>query len=290
MSVNLLAQNFTNGDLEGVINGFSTLPPSWEVVNYADINCQASADGTTPDLVNTTQPATLYGMMGTPYSGNTFVAGSYGISADSGTFFQEGIQQLVTGFSVGQMYKVSFFQAVVKTSQSLDISGSWRVIMDNTIIGTTEPTVSLNAFNSLTFPWELRSITFTATASAHVFKFLPRDDDEDLLSSPTNTQGALYMGIDFINLEPTLGIEKKDLLEAITLFPNPTAAYLVINIKEGISDRKVAIYSSTGTKLEERNLDFPTSQMDLSTYANGVYFLHFKADAGEVTKVVVVQH
>lgn len=77
LSANSTAQNFTNGDLEGEISGVSTLPPFWQIVSFSDINCQADSGGTSPDLINATQPAAAAGVIGSPYSGNIFVGGSH---------------------------------------------------------------------------------------------------------------------------------------------------------------------------------------------------------------------
>jgi gliding motility-associated-like protein len=268
------AQNFSNGDLEGVITGTSTLPPSWQVVSYSDINCQADPGGATPDLVSTTQPLVYAGMIGNPYSGNTFVGASHGVGANSGTTFHEGIKQELTGFSIGTEYIITFYQSVVKTSQSLDTSGSWMVVLDNSIIGITVPTISQEPFNSTSFLWESRNISFIASMASHTIKFLPLDDDNNLLSSPTNVNGSLYMGIDSINIKPvlttggiTLDLGNDTTLcqgETLTLYATtPNASYLwqdnstnsIFNVTEQ-GAYWVQITDSTGSVTDTINVSY----------------------------------
>ena len=79
------AQNFQNGDLDGII-GNSSLPTFWDNVPYTDVNCLAfSFDETTPDVTGINGPDAFYGIMGNPYSGSTFLSGLYG--GDQNTFF-----------------------------------------------------------------------------------------------------------------------------------------------------------------------------------------------------------
>lgn len=282
------AQNFLNGDLEGMITGSSTLPPSWQVVSHSDINCQADPGGTTPDLTDSIQPNLSAGMIGNPYSGSTFVAGSHGIGATSGTTFHEGIMQNLTGFSIGTEYVITFYQSVVKTSQGLDTSGSWMIILDDSIIGITAPTISQEPFNSTSLSWESRSVSFFASMASHTIKFLPFDDDSDLLSSPTNINGSLHMGIDSINIQQliTTGINENIMLSDIHVFPNPTGGSVNIDLGVEILYGVLTVYNSSGTKLYLGNIGNSQS-IDLSEYPTGIYYLQIVTDFGIINKPVL---
>ena len=201
----LLSQDFLNPDLNGIIIGSSSLPFSWENVPFDDVICTAAdADGATPDLTDLIGPVSLGGVLGNPYSGNTFISGTVGDN------FQEGIMQTVSGFNPNTTYSINYYQSVVKQLNGLDQSGSWAVYIDNTLAGVSIPTFSDAPFNSTSFTWEERSITFTATETTHTIKFLPMDDDSNSDYSYIGTEGALRMGIDSIfistcNFEIELG-------------------------------------------------------------------------------------
>lgn len=110
--------------------------------------------------------------------------------------FHEGIMQTVTGFIPNNTYTIHLQQSVVKQINCLDQSGSWEVYFDNNLLGITLPTFSNAPYNNASFIWESRSLSFTATAISHTIKFLPHDDDSNIAISPTDTLGALRMGID----------------------------------------------------------------------------------------------
>jgi len=200
---NLNAQNFLNNDLNGIVSGSNILPSNWQKVPFTDINCQAThLYSDTPDLTDIFGPIPSNGIVGNPYSGNTFISGLFGGQSAS-TFWHEGIMQSVSGFTIDSCYSINFHQAVVKQSNNdyLDTSGCWAIYIDNCLIGISFPTVSDANSSSTSFIWEHRSLTFTASATSHTIKFLPADDDSDQLIS--NPLGGLRMGIDSLYINPT---------------------------------------------------------------------------------------
>ncbi len=200
----LQAQNFVNPDLNGIITGSSNLPTGWQNVPKSDPVCLATNFnfGDTPDLTDLTMPHAPAGIIGNPYSGTTFVSGARSLTGNE--IFDEGIMQGVTSFVIGNSYKINFQQAVVKQLGSEDNSGAWRVYVDSTLIGITNPTYSADSIRSTSFKWESRDVYFTATDTMHTIKFLPYDDDTNIVYSVGDTTGALRMGIDSINLTPCL--------------------------------------------------------------------------------------
>jgi hypothetical protein len=212
-------QNFLNGDLNGII-GVSSLPANWQFVPFTDVNCQATwISGATPDVTGLLGPDSASGLNGNPYSGQTFVSGLH--AGDNTLMYQEGIMQNVSGFIINHTYSISFYQSVVKQTFCLDVSGSWAVYIDTNLIGITPPTHSSAAFNSTSFIWELENITFTATSTSHLIKFLPLDDDANHDFSATDSTGGLRMGIDYISLISATGINNNYNSKPTYIFPNP---------------------------------------------------------------------
>jgi len=193
------AQNFINPDLNGSIFSFSSLPDNWEKVEVGDPTCQASNPnvGDTPDLCSLSQPDVTSGVCGIPFSGNTYVTG---LRMQTSVSFQEGIKQTLNGLTVGQPYTIAFSQAVVKQIFALDQVGSWAVYKDNDFLAITAPSTSPLDILDPNIIWEERTVDFIATATSHTIKFLPEDDDSNISQSLTNSDAALRMGIDNINL------------------------------------------------------------------------------------------
>jgi gliding motility-associated-like protein len=192
------AQSFVNGDMDGIVN-FDNAPTGWTHIPHTDPACQAStAPGATVDVADSTGPSSTGGIAGFAQSGLTFCTGLHS-SIQPNLLWHEGIMQDVSGFVIGATYEISLYQTVVKQTNCVDQSGSWRVYLDGILIETTAPTTSLIAHDDLNLQWENRIISFVATANTHTIKFIPWDDDGSIESSDTNTAGGLRMGIDNVS-------------------------------------------------------------------------------------------
>jgi gliding motility-associated-like protein len=187
------AQNFVNPDLEGV-EITSQAPTGWQMIPFGDPVCQAYIPaGCTPDITGPTGPVPSLGIWGMPNSGQTFVSGLH--TGWPGFIYHEGIMQDVSGLIPGEDYPIEFYQAVVKQDNMQDNSGSWAVYMENTLIAVTTPSFSSLSYLDINLQWDYRSITFTATNTSHLIKFIPLDDDP----SQIQPDEGLRMGIDGIS-------------------------------------------------------------------------------------------
>jgi len=263
------AQNFTNPDLDGTVFGTSSLPDGWEAVPAGDPVSVATNPnvGDTPDLTDDFGPNGELGISGIPFSGDTFVSGAR--SAGFVTF-QEGIQQTVGGFEIGESYSIEFYQSVVKQIALLDQSGSWAVYRDNDLIEITEVSFSTLAYNNDNLVWEERSVSFTAEAASHTFKFLPVDDDANGESSFDDITGGLRMGIDLINInqeEPCVLDLGEDLLLCSDEFP------IVLS-----SDVSGDYLWSTGEETPEIIITEP-----------GIYSLSVEAECGSISDEIIIE-
>ncbi len=203
------AQSFTNGDLTGSV-GTSNNPAGWTNVPLGDAVCTATHSfGVTPDIADSNYYCApgCSSYRAYAYTDSTFVS-AVRLSTPSGSVvFDEGIQQTVSGFNIGDQYTITFYQAVIKQDNCLDDSGGWRVYIGNTLIDTT---VSTSCAPGYTYPdkkatWEQRTITFSATGTSQTIKFMPHDDDSNMESAVAN--GALRMGIDDISVALALPVE-----------------------------------------------------------------------------------
>ncbi|MES2592931.1 MAG: T9SS type A sorting domain-containing protein [Bacteroidota bacterium] len=282
------AQQFVNGDLEGPASGISALPPNWQSVPFDDVNCQATHFGAaTPDLMDTIDlGANSAGLCGRPYSGLTFVGGICG-GDQANTFFQEGIMQNISGLEVGKNYNINFHQSVVKQNNALDKSGSWIVYIDTVLAGTAALTHSEVIYNSLSIPWEARSITFTATATSHLIKFLPVDNDANGTFSMSDTAGALRMGIDAISLSSATGIREYNPM-LISVYPNPSNETFNISlpVKQTFN---LQVTDNAGRTVYTSQNATGNITVDCSNYSSGVYFVKAVNERTVLTNKLVKQ-
>lgn len=223
------AITFVNPGLDGTA-GYGNAPTGWSGVPYTTSWTTATdADGAAPLVMNTT-PFGAAVFYGTPHSGETFAGGmNLGATQTSGfKVYQQGLQQTVSNFTVGEQYSFSFFQAVVKGASTQDDTGTWKVFMDGELLTITLPSTGTQAYDDSPKPlnWEQRTVTFTATAETHNFGFLAYDPDEDITNVAGDSTHGLLMGIDTFS--------------DITPVPEPSAAALGIFGAMGLLRRRRA--------------------------------------------------
>ena len=273
-----MAQDFVNGDLEGDVHAISELPEGWQAIPFTDPACRADEPyKATPDLTNYEGLPTSVDISGTAQSGETFIS-----ALDFGPgWHHEGIQQTVTGLIPGTVYRIHFYQAVIKQDNALDTSGSWAVYMDNKLLKITSVTASHLPFSSKETEWEKRSIEFKATESSHVFKFLAMDDDN--VYNHDDEGGNLRMGIDNISIEELLDFEYVDGLE-MSVFPNPTLDQFTI--KTDIPKYDLFISDMAGRIIyQQQNCSYLTS---VNLEQRGVFLVKIRThDQFAVQKVII---
>ncbi len=187
--------------MNGSVN-FVSVPSGWTQIPDTDPNCQATGPAqATVDVVDPTGPSLTGGVAGNPFAGSTFCSALHS-SDGASLLWHEGIEQTLTGFTIGQSYEISFYQTVVKQQNSIDESGSWSVYVDGTLIGTSAVSTSTLAFDDINLQWDCRTVSFTASATTHTIQFLAQDDDANLLNDPGDPTGALRMGIDQVSFGP----------------------------------------------------------------------------------------
>lgn len=108
--------------------------------------------------------------------------------------------------------------------------------------------------------------------------------------TPSGTTTINYSGFVPCELISTLGIiEAKQHEFDIQVFPNPTSSYLKIVFNDNKLQQKVesiSIYSSKGVL--ELNLEKLKSEIDLSSFEKGMYWVKIKFPNSEVTKKIVI--
>ena len=70
----------------------------------------------------------------------------------------------------------------------------------------------------------------------------------------------------------TLGLEENSFLKAITLYPNPTKNTLQLNTQDQTIDQ-INIYTMTGSKVLQLDIDTVSPTIDVSSLALGVYYV-----------------
>lgn len=90
-----------------------------------------------------------------------------------------------------------------------------------------------------------------------------------------------------------LGTEENELLGGLNFFPNPTTGLLNIEIGNlSATNAEIVLFNSVGQKVDGlprvELIEGNNVTIDLSNYADGLYFLQFKTDLGEYTHSITL--
>jgi len=114
---------------------------------------------------------------------------------------------------------------------------------------------------------------------------LPAGNYELVVTGPDGCMGTFQV-------EVTTGIQDPELVEKVSLFPNPTSDILFVKMDLPIqSGDKIQLYSIDGKVLLEKNINDGDEliEMNIANFANGIYIMQLTVNQGVVTKRVIVQ-
>lgn len=120
------------------------------------------------------------------------------------------------------------------------------------------------------------------------------------ISGPQNWAQTFYYGLgldgdimrrnDWWRLDITVGIEEKDPINSIQLYPVPTSDQLTITIHPRMIGNELTISAIDGRQFDHVRAGSKTIQLETTSYANGVYTISLQTADGRVTQRFSVQH
>lgn len=267
-----------NGDFEESPAGLHIQPFGWRPVSSEDMHSQSSSSrDSLVDILSTVPPFPGSERYGTARSGEKFVAGVCLQDAE-GNVTHTGISQHLRGLQAGELYTLGFYQSVIKNSDNLDPSGSWKVILNDSLIGVSEVVRTSIANRREDIKWTYQEMTFPATGCANQLKFLPADDDKDIRAEVGE---SLLMGLDRITLSPALtSVKDTPSATAVEWYPNPTFDRLYLNHGGTLSAGDLRVYDMQGRQiLLPRISSLPEKLVvDVSSLAPGFYVFSLDTD------------
>lgn len=75
-----------------------------------------------------------------------------------------------------------------------------------------------------------------------------------------------------------------DLAEMVSVYPNPTSDFVQLNLPSDIEVNSVQLFDLLGKKID---VALNNNQIDLSSYADGVYMLNIETNQGKLTKKII---
>lgn len=151
-------------------------------------------------------------------------------------------------------------------------SGNWTVL-----INSIPPNVT--SYTDLNIPVDANSVQYRVD----VIWANSCDPTQKVAQSIVNTTKSNTK--DFVISIPTDINTQNDLLNSITLFPNPTKDVFEIELKAGLESFDIEIYNQLGSLLKSNHASYTDkTSVDISEFSSGIYFVVVKTKMGSVTK------
>ncbi len=84
------------------------------------------------------------------------------------------------------------------------------------------------------------------------------------------------------------GVQNNSTNQNISIFPNPTTG--IVNIQGQLENAQIKVCDVLGKNIYQNNSASSNLQIDLSSQANGVYFINIQTGEGTVNKKIVISH
>ncbi len=130
-------------------------------------------------------------------------------------------------------------------------------------------------------------ITSPLVINANVFGNITQSNCA--LNVPTGTQVAYQAAAVWRNFSPISGGLLSNhsfaIESALKIYPNPVSEILNITLQEGLQLEKVNFYNTLGQLIKTTN----HSEINVSSFAKGNYFVEVMTNQGKATKTIIIQ-
>lgn len=151
-------------------------------------------------------------------------------------------------------------------------SGNWVVLINNLAPNAT-------SFTDFTIPAGALSLQYrvdviwanscdpTAKVAQSIVNTTKSNTKDHFISMPTDVK------------------TQNEILNSISVYPNPTKDLFVVELKAALEKVEVEIYNQLGSKLKSEKLLYNDKiTIDISDFSSGVYYINVKTQFGSVTK------
>lgn len=161
------------------------------------------------------------------------------------------------------------------TTISVNALPTVAAVTNNTLLCTGE-TASLTASGADTYTWSTTEMTAVIAVSP--------TSTTDYTVTGTDVNGCMNTAVVTQDVSTCTGIVMIEQRPVISVYPNPSSGELMINL---IVNSDVEISNQLGQVIYSKHLEQGQSNVDISSYAKGIYFLKSNIDGKtNVTKIV----
>ncbi|MBI3509609.1 MAG: T9SS type A sorting domain-containing protein [Bacteroidetes bacterium] len=277
-------------------------PNSVSQLNYA---ANWITDVNTPDYYNTCDEP---GQVGVPVSargyqpartGNAF-AGEVNYYTSQVDYREMFHQQLSSPLVAGVVYNVGMYVIMNEDHAMWAVDGNLGIYISNTPINSLTPFAYTpqianapgNVLND-SLNWTAISGTYTAVGGEQyitIGSFI-HDSQLTIINRGGSYPFTSYAIDDVWVIPDSLMLSVKNPLPEInvSVYPDPVADVLNVTMKNSPSSQ-LLLYNSLGEIMLQKKIQAGKNSIDVSAFANGIYFVNVSDGENSVNKMIVVQH
>ncbi|QRE11568.1 leucine-rich repeat protein [Flavobacterium psychrophilum] len=284
--------NYTFVGCSGLIS--VTIPNSvTDIENGAFFSCSGLTSVTIPNSVTTIGDEAFADCSGLtsvtiPNSVTTIGDGSF---AECSGLTSVTIPNSVTTIGDGSFARCSGLTSVTIPNSVITINrGAFALCsgLTSVTIPNSVTTIRENAFAGCS---SLRTVNCHITSplviNANVFGNVTQSNCA--LNVPTGTQAVYQAAAVWRNFSPISGNLLSNhsfaIESALKIYPNPASEILNIALQEGLQLEKVNFYNTLGQLIKTTN----HSEINVSSFAKGNYFVEIITNQGKATKTIIIQ-
>jgi len=186
----------------------------------------------------------------------------------------------VMEFSVAYAQRTSSTNDNLKVQASIDCGNTWTTIYTKSGATLATAAVTSAAFTPSASQWRKESINLTAYVGQPV-----------MLMFVTTSGNGNNIYIDDVKVtNPSVGVPENDISATISVYPNPATDKVVISSTSTLfNNSTISLYSILGEEIMKTDkINSNWTELDLSGYTNGIYFLNINTDSGKAVKKIVI--
>ncbi len=160
-------------------------------------------------------------------------------------------------------------------------------------LGQTVNFTDLTTNNPNTWTWVISGAGWNFTGGTNATSQNPQVQFNDAgtytinLTAANASENDTEIKTDYITVIDDVGIDK-NILDKISIYPNPTNGTLFVNLSElGIQVTQIILKDVTGRDITVKTLPNGLVEFDLSYQATGIYFITIQTENNTITKKII---
>ena len=113
---------------------------------------------------------------------------------------------------------------------------------------------------------------------------------ETVVETISSGDYQLTQGFHQSEYEISTTVQNPDFNTNIKIYPNPTKDFLIVNVSEVLPANEILVFDQNGKIILQKNIHSSNEKIDLTSYANGLYYIQVLSGKIKVKEFKVVKN